>query len=137
MRIIFGGIAVIIGCTAIGLAVGGFPPQVVLGLGGTTAGMIVATFLFHSLNVRVDAEFVRVRFGIGLVRKKFRLADIEQASSSQSRWFNGWGIKKIRGGWLFNVSGFKTVELKMKNGRRYLIGTDEPKKLAAAIEAAR
>ena len=99
--------------------------------------MTVVAFVFHSLNVRVEAEYVRLRFGIGLVRKKFKLADIEQVLPTQSHWYNGWGIKKVRHGWLFNVSGFGAVELKFKNGKRALIGTDEPKKLAAAIEAAR
>tara|TARA_Y100001934_G_scaffold282625_1_gene397240 strand:+ start:262 stop:378 length:117 start_codon:yes stop_codon:yes gene_type:complete len=33
------------------------------------------------------------------------------------------------------VSGFDVVEIKLKNGKRYLIGTDQPKKLHAAIES--
>jgi hypothetical protein len=38
-------------------------------------------------------------------------------------------------GWLWNVSGIDAVELTMKNGDRFRIGTDEPEKLVTAIEA--
>lgn len=136
MRIILGGMTLVVFCLTVGLAIAQKTPQNVLALGGVTAGLTVFTFLFHCLNVRVEKEFVRLRFGIGLVRKKFRLADIEQVTSSRSHWYNGWGVKKVWRGWLYNVSGFGVVELKFKNGKRALIGTDEPEKLTGAIEAA-
>jgi hypothetical protein len=34
---------------------------------------------------------------------------------------------------VYNVSGFDAVEIKLKNGKRYRIGTDEPKDLEQAI----
>jgi hypothetical protein len=37
--------------------------------------------------------------------------------------------------WIYSVSGFDAVEIKMKNGKRYRIGTDEPKNLEQAITA--
>ena len=136
MRIILGGMTLVVFCLTVGLALAQKTPQNVLALAGVTAGLTVFTFLSHSLNVRVEKEFVRLRFGIGLFRKKFKLADIEQVTPSRSHWYNGWGIKKVRAGWLFNVSGFGVVELKFKNGKRALIGTDEPDKLASAIKNA-
>jgi hypothetical protein len=36
-------------------------------------------------------------------------------------------------GWLYRVSGSYAVEIKMKSGKRYLIGSDEPQKLADFI----
>jgi hypothetical protein len=53
----------------------------------------------------------------------------------KNQWWWGWGIRLIPGGWLYNVSGLDAVELKMKNGRVYRIGTDEPRKLAEFIQA--
>jgi hypothetical protein len=35
--------------------------------------------------------------------------------------------------WIYNVSGFDAVELRMTDGRMYRIGTDEPHELEAAI----
>jgi len=34
---------------------------------------------------------------------------------------------------IFNISGFDAVEIKIKNNKRYRIGTDEPVKLESAI----
>jgi hypothetical protein len=35
--------------------------------------------------------------------------------------------------WIFNVWGFDAVEIKMKNGKIYRIGTDDAKKLEEII----
>ena len=35
---------------------------------------------------------------------------------------------------IFNISGFEAVEIKMRDGRIYRIGTDQPQKLAYAIK---
>ena len=134
MRIIL--LVAILVCGSI--SVGGFAAGnrgLGIGLAIPSVVMLVALVLFHSLHVRVSAEMLSLRFGIGLIRKSFAVADIESAEPTRSRWYNGWGIKKIWGGWLFNVSGFDVVEIKLKNGKRYLIGTDQPKKLHAAIES--
>jgi len=37
--------------------------------------------------------------------------------------------------WIYNVSGFGAVELIMKNGRVYRIGTNVPRELEDAIKA--
>ncbi|HEU4752170.1 MAG TPA: hypothetical protein VFU47_03600, partial [Armatimonadota bacterium] len=48
----------------------------------------------------------------------------------------GWGIRLA---WdhgpisVYNVSGLEAVELRMKGGGRFRIGTDEPRELCAAI----
>ena len=51
-------------------------------------------------------------------------------------WYYGWGIRYTPHGWLFNVSGLDAVELELKNGRTWRVGTDEPVELLAAIQAA-
>ena len=38
-------------------------------------------------------------------------------------------------GWLFNVSGVQAVEICLRSGRKYRMGTDEPERLADAIRA--
>ena len=92
--------------------------------------------LFHSLTVRVSRNDVFLSFGVGLIRKRFLIHDIKSATIVRNRWYNGWGIKKIWGGWLYNVSGFDAVEIQLKNDRKYRIGTDQPCELLAAIESA-
>lgn len=98
--------------------------------------MFVGLLLFHSLTVEVVHGYLKIRFGIGLIRRSFRVKDIAGAEKIRTRWWNGWGIKLTPKGWLFSVSGFDAVQIHLNNGRRYCIGTDEPDRLLAAIQAA-
>ena len=101
------------------------------------AGLVVlALVLFGSLTVKVDDELVDIRFGPGLIGKRLRLVDVQSCRPVRNRWLCGWGIRWIgRGQWLFNVSGLDAVELSMKNGKKYRIGTDEPQKLCEVIQS--
>ena len=105
------------------------------------AGMILVFLLgvlalFHSLTVTIDGRDLRISFGIGLIRKRFPLDQIESCQSVRNSWLYGWGIRLTPRGWLYNVSGLEAVELKMKNGKTCRIGTDEPGVLAAALQVA-
>ena len=93
----------------------------------------ICALLFHSLNVQVTAEWIVLRFGIGLIRKHFAVSHIEDVQQVQNRWYYGWGIRYTPHGWLFNVAGLDAVEIRLRNGRKYRIGTDEPQELCAAI----
>ncbi len=98
--------------------------------------LLLALVLFGSLTVMVDDELVGIRFGLGLIGKRLRLADVQSCRSVRNRWWCGWGIRWLgRGQWLFNVSGLDAVELSMKNGKRYRIGTDEPQILCEVIQS--
>ena len=90
--------------------------------------------LFGALTVEVSNDLAKVSFGIGLIHYKFQMADIASAKIRRIKWYSGFGIHGWPGkGWLLNVSGLDTVELTMKNGMLYLIGTDEPQQLCDAI----
>ncbi len=89
--------------------------------------------LFYNLTVEIDAEYLRIAFGIGLIRKRFALDQIESCLPVRNSWLYGWGIRLTHRGWLYNVSGLDAVELKMKSGKTCRIGTDEPDVLAAAL----
>ena len=114
--------------------------EAAIGLGIVTVilavilGIVCA--LFHSLTVRVTRSDIALSFGVGLIRKQFPIGDISRARIVQNRWYNGFGIRKIRGGWLYNVSGFDAIEIQLKNERKYRIGTNQSKELLAAVESA-
>lgn len=99
--------------------------------------LLIAGTLFRSLTVSVGAGEISLAFGLGIIRKQFQIANIESTTIVRNRWYYGLGIRKIQDGWLYNVSGLDAVELQMKGGRRYRIGTDEPDELLKAIESAR
>lgn len=96
---------------------------------------LLALTLLGALTVVVDEQFLRIRFGLGIFRKKFPLAEIASIKKVKNPWYYGWGIRlwlspKM---WIFNVSGFDAVELIMKDGNIYRIGTDEPDALREAL----
>ncbi|MFQ5512642.1 MAG: DUF6141 family protein [Candidatus Krumholzibacteriia bacterium] len=64
------------------------------------------------------------------------LAEYEAVSYRPIRDFGGWGIRIGRGGWAYNVSGNQGVQLKLKNGKRVMIGSKNPRALVDAIRSA-
>jgi len=98
--------------------------------------LVFCLFCFHALTVKVSRKEISLRFGVGLIRKHFAISKVQGAAIVHNHWYYGWGIKLTPHGWLFNVSGFDAVEIQLKNGRKYRIGTDEPDALLAAIESA-
>jgi hypothetical protein len=97
--------------------------------------MILCLLAFATLTVQVNDQAITIRFGMGLIRKSFRLQDVQAYHTVKSPWYYGWGIHAIPGGWIFNVSGWEAVELQMKNGKKYRIGTDDIQGFANALSS--
>ena len=97
---------------------------------------VVLAWLFGSLTVSVGDGAVEIRFGPGLLRKRWALDGFTSVAVARNKWWYGWGIRLIPNGWLYNVSGLDAVELVRTSGRVLRIGTDEPEVLAEALRAA-
>ena len=95
--------------------------------------LVWALLMMSGLTVKIDDEYIRVRFGPGVFFKKFPLSKISACEPKYKTHCLGWGIRYYFGGWLYNVAGFKSVEIIFKNGKKARIGSDEPEKLAKAI----
>jgi hypothetical protein len=95
--------------------------------------IILASFM--SLNVTINEHSMQIKFGYGIFKKRFLLREIASAKTVKNHWYYGWGIRLLLCPtmWLYNVSGFDAVEITMKDGKKYRIGTDEPKILEHAI----
>jgi hypothetical protein len=98
--------------------------------------LLACWILFDSLTVDITATRLIVSFGPGLIKKTFRLDDIMGASAVRNSWLYGWGIRLIPHGWMYNVSGLDAVELDLRDGKKFRIGTDEPDKLLSVILSA-
>jgi hypothetical protein len=139
IRIMTGSWVVFFGVLAgVMLALGEKEDAIVLGVITVMLAVIngIVFVLFHSLTVRISPSDIAISFGVGLIRKRFPIGDIRSVRTVRNRWYNGFGIRKIRGGWLYNVSGFDAIEIHLKNERKYRIGTNQPKELLAAVESA-
>ena len=95
--------------------------------------LLFMTWLFGSLTVEVDEEELRHWFGPGFWKKSYQLLDIKSAKVVRNSWFWGWGIRLTPHGWLYNVSGFDAVQIQLRSGRTFRIGTDDPQGLFEAI----
>lgn len=98
--------------------------------------MVLLMVMFGSLTVEVDEERILIRFGPGVVRKRWSAAEIESAEVVRTKLWHGWGIHLTPQGWLYNVSGFDAIRIRLVGGKSKLIGTDEPAHLLGALHAA-
>ncbi len=96
--------------------------------------LVLALFFFGSLTIEVTATHLNWFFGIGIIRKSVQLLEIKQVSSVKNPWYYGWGIRLTPHGWLYNVSGSRAVEIELKSGKKFRLGSDEPEKLVQVIE---
>ena len=95
--------------------------------------LAVIVVLFHRLTVVINEEELVVRFGPGVIRKRFKLNEIESCQAVKIPWYYGWGIRATPQGMVFRVSGFHAVQVKLTTGKEFLIGTDVPQELEEAI----
>jgi hypothetical protein len=98
--------------------------------------LLLAGWLLSSLTITVDRERLAWRFGPGLIRKSVPVGEIAQAERARASWIWGWGIHWTPRGWLYNVSGFDAVQIRLADGKQFLLGTDDPDGLLAALDAA-
>jgi hypothetical protein len=85
------------------------------------------------LTVVVDARAVTASFGWGWPRRSIDRSEIETAVQVRNSWWHGWGIRKVSRGWMYNSAGRDAIELSLRSGRVFRIGTDQPAELLAAI----
>lgn len=101
-------------------------------LAAATAG------LYGGIHTSVTPEKIEVRFGLYRV-SRVRTADIVGAELhrfSPLREFGGYGIRYGGGIKAYFLRGNLGVLLTSNKGAKYLIGSDHPERLAAAIQAA-
>lgn len=102
------------------------PALVALLLGGLLA-------LFSTLTVVVRDQVLHISFAPGLIRRRIPLERIRAVRVVRNPWYYGWGIRLTPSGWLWNVSGLRSVEVQFESGGRFRIGSDEPDALANAL----
>ena len=127
--ILYSAVVLFVGCLNI---VTGFNPFALVSL----IIILTALGIFTRLTVVVNDQMIKIQFGLGIIRKAFPLKEVEAYRVVKNPWYYGWGIRLTPRGWLFSVSGFSAIELQMKNGKIYRIGTDDPDNLAKALDAA-
>lgn len=139
----------------IALAVGVVVSVLPLLFGDVRAAVILAScaalpavfvaWAFSAMTVTVTADVVEVRFRLGWPHRSVKRRNIESHEPVKSPWWYGWGLRFIPGGFMWNVWGPDSVELRMapdasdsflfadRPGKAFRIGTDDPEGLDRAL----
>jgi hypothetical protein len=95
----------------------------------------VVLLLFYRLKVVVFNDKILITFGVGLIWKIVDISRIKRIEIVRNPFYYGWGLRIIPNGMLYNISGFKAVELHFHDtGRILRIGSANPAKLKQEIE---
>lgn len=96
-----------------------------------------AWFAVLSLETGVDEEGVHVRFRNGIGRRDIDFADIVEVEAREYRpilEFGGWGLRWSRHRRrAFTASGTAGVEIRLRDGRSVLVGSQRADELAGVI----
>jgi hypothetical protein len=95
--------------------------------------LLLSLAAFYKLTIKIDDHVLRISFGVGAIRKQVQLTAIDTYEPVRIRWWYGWGIHLTPYGWLYNVSGWDAVAIKLRNGKKFAVGTEEPQALVEAI----
>jgi len=98
-----------------------------------TIALLAIVLLFSRLEVSVSNGRIVTAFGFGRPHREIELADVTAVRQVRNTWIQGWGIRKISKGWMYNVWGLDAVEVQLSSGDVFRIGTDDPENLLAAI----
>ncbi len=101
------------------------------------AVLTILICIFSSLTTRVENGVIKWNFGVGLISKTMPISRVVSNRAVRNKAWWGLGIRVIPRGWLYNVSGLKSVELILDDGKRIRIGSDEPEEFNQAIDQAR
>ena len=104
----------------------------------TLASLLLASVAtFTTLTCKVEGEKFCAAFGLfGWPAKCVALSEIAGVLPTKTALISGFGIRITTRGWLYSVSGRAAVIVGMRDGKQFLIGTDEPARLADAINQA-
>lgn len=105
----------------------------IVGAGGLIV-IVAGLAVFSTLTIEVTDKEFRFHFTFGLFGRKIPLAAIAECVEVKNPVLYGYGIHVTPAGTLYNVSGSKAVELRLRGGDRLRVGSDEPERVCAAVE---
>lgn len=96
--------------------------------------VILVYLLFYGMTTLVNAQWIIVSFGIGIVKKRIQISGIKNVKTVTNPWYYGWGIRFIPNGMLYNIRGSEGVELTfIDRDRVFRIGSANSSRLKEEI----
>jgi hypothetical protein len=95
--------------------------------------------LFSTLTIAEHAAGISVTFGpLALFKTSIAFAEIAAVAPGRSKWYHGLGMRYSLGkggGWRWAVSGSDVVEITMKTGAVFAVGTADAQGLVELLKA--
>jgi hypothetical protein len=111
-------------------------PNIIMWVIWITFGVGLPLFIYYvKLIVEVREDGILIRF-FPLHSRFIPFRDLNSYEACKYRPildYGGWGIRWGSKGWAYNVSGNRGVLLELSNGKRIMIGSQDPEKLARMI----
>jgi hypothetical protein len=123
----------------VGVPFGNNPsPDFVLIMTGTIPVAVIILFRLMTLETNINDTGIYYRFRPfqrkPRVIKPEDIMNYDVKKYSPLRDYGGWGIRYGLKGKAYNVSGNQGVLFKLKNGKRFMIGTQNPVSIKAAMD---
>lgn len=97
----------------------------------------IGIFASATMTTLVTPGELRLRYVPFFVDKRIAIADIARFTPLHySFWSTGYGIHYSKYGWVYNVDGSEGVQVELRSGKRFLMGTQRLVELTAALEQA-
>ncbi len=96
-------------------------------------GLVAFTFWFSKLRVLVSDDEITTTFGLGKPHRVIQLSEVIEVRQVRNTWIQGWGVRRVPRGWMYNVWGLDAVELELTADTIFRIGTDDAERLHASI----
>ena len=91
---------------------------------------------FYKLTITIDNTYISFKFGVGFIKKYYRIANIKSCKPVSYSIFNGWGIRFFPNGTLYNVTGSKAIELQFYDKNTVVqIGTNQPEEISQLLNS--
>ncbi|MGA3038467.1 MAG: hypothetical protein ABSE64_13395 [Vulcanimicrobiaceae bacterium] len=98
--------------------------------------LMVVAALFSTLTVRVTDKRMMWFFGVSGIGRSVAVSEIASIRPIKTSILEGWGVHLTWHGWLWNVSGFNAVQIVLRSGTRFAVGTPEPQAVIDAVQSA-
>ena len=116
----------------------GDKPMTDMGLVFLTLSVFVIIYLFSSLRLKtkIDSDAINITF-LPFVKRRILWQDVVEAKVINYS-FVGWGIRLFtKYGTVYNTKGNIGLALKLRNGKKVLIGTQKAQELKTFLKAIR
>jgi len=108
------------------------------GIIGFAVLLALVAIAFYGLTVEVNSSrhSVSFWFGPGVGKKTLNFNDIESVRAVRNSLRHGVGMRISHDGWVYAAAGFSAIEILLKDGTKYRIGTNDQETLLASFPEA-